>query len=388
MVRFQPDSWLEGLLRPLILATPSTGIYFEAMAPDWRFAFIAVCGVVLLLSRRAVPPLPFEHRQLTWGLVAVFYLWTFTIGNARYFLTGLVLAGPLLLMLWRRLPGTPSFRWMLLGIACFLQAQALVQTYLPNYWGLARWSHEPGLAIAESPLRHQPAVFVTGTAISYSILVPQFHPESRWTNLAGQQDIKPSMPEYRRLHQMLAGPLPKYAVMPIAGRLVTDAGQPEAIVRQLYNQLLAPQGLHLTSAACEVLPSPLGPGPRENLPGVKPALRGFWLCPLLYTPPQPQQQKQLELPQPVARAFYAVEQRCERFFPPGAGNERHFEGLWSRAYPSDMTLMVDGEDRVFFKYYQAINPTMIGTLAQIERGEFTISCDKIPGRYIPFWQTR
>lgn len=387
MVRFQPDSWLEGLLRPLILATPSSGIYFEAMAPDWRFAFIAACGAVLLLGRRSTSPLPFEQRQLMWGLVAVFYLWTFVIGNARYFMTGLVLAGPLLLMLWRRLPGTAGFRWMLLAIAGFLQFQALAQTYAPNYWGLARWAHEPGLALADSPVRHQPAVFITGTAISYSILVPQFHPQSRWSNLAGQQDIKPSMPEYVRLHRMLAGPLPKYAVMPIAPRFLADTGQPESIVRLLYNQLLAPQGLHLTVDACYVLPSPLGPGPRDTLPGDVPTPRGFWFCPLSYTPPQPQQQKQLELPAPVAKAFQAVEQRCARFFPPGAGNERHFEGLWSRAYPSDMTLMADGEGHVYFKYYQALNPTMLGTVDQLGRGDFSVPCEKIPGRYVPFWQS-
>jgi hypothetical protein len=387
MVRFQPDSWLEGLLRPLILATPNSAIYFEVMAPDWRFAFIAACGVVLLLSRRpSRSPLPFEHRQLLWGLVAVFYLWTFVVGNARYFMAGLVLAGPLLLMLWRQLPGTATFRWMLLAIAGFLQFQALAQTYIPNYWGLVRWAHEPGLAIADSPLRHQPAVFITGTAISYSILVPQFHPQSRWSNLAGQQDIKPPMPEYVRLHQMLAGPLPKYAVMPIAPRFIADAGQPEAIVRLLYNELLAPQGLRLTAAACYVLPSPLAPGQREVLPGEVPALRGFWFCPLSYTPPQPQQQKRLEPPASVAKAFQAVEQRCGRFFPPGAGNERHFEDLWSRRYPSDMTLMADSEGHVYFKYDQALNPTMLGTLNQLARGDFSVPCDKIPGRYVPFWK--
>lgn len=386
MVRFQPDGWLEGLLRPLVLATPNKGIYFEAMAPDWRFAFILACGAVLLLRRRSTDALPFEHRQLMWGLVAAFYLWTFVIGNGRYFMTGLVLAGPLLLMLWRRLPGTASFRWMLLAIAGFLQIQALAQTYSPNRWGLARWGHEPGLAIADSPLRREPAVFITVTAISYSILVPQFHRESRWSNVAGQRDIKPPMPEYARLQQMLAGPLPKYAVLPIATHFIADADQPEGIARLVFNDLLAPQGLRLTAEPCHVLPSPLVPGPRESAPDALKPLRGFWFCPLNYTPPQPQGQQHLEMPASVAEALSAVEQRCGRFFIPGAGIERYFEGLWSRSYPSDITLLANGEGTVYFKYYQALNPTVIGTIDQIRRGAFSIPCDKIPGRFVPFWQ--
>lgn len=377
-------------MRPFILASPDTGIYFEAMAPDWRFAFIAACSGVLLLRRRTTAPLPFEHRQMMWGLVVVFYLWAFAIGNGRYFIAGLVLAGPLLLMLWRRLPGTAAFRWMLLAIAGFLQFQALAQTYSPNYWGLVRWAHEPGLAVADSPLRRQPAVFITATAISYSILVPQFHRESRWSNVAGQQDIKPPMPEYARLHEMLAGPLPKFAVMPLVPQFIADAGQPEAIVRLVYNEQLAPQGLHLAAEPCHLLASPLGPVPRKTLPDTVSALRGFWFCPLSYTPPQPQplqQQKQLEMPASVEQAFQAVEQRCERFFPPGAGNERYFEGLWSRHYPTDIKLMAVGDGRVYFKYYRALNPTLLGTVEQIGRGDFSVPCDKIPGRYVPFWQT-
>lgn len=388
MVRFQPDSWLEGLLRPFILAAPNAGIYFEVLAPDWRFAFIAACGGVLLWRRRITSPLPFEHRQLMWGLVTVFYLWTFAIGNARYFMAGLVLAGPLLLMLWRRLPGTAGFHWMLLAIAGLLQLQALTQTYLPNSWGMARWAHEPGLAIADSPLRRQPAVFITTTAISYSILVPQFHRESRWSNVAGQQDIKPSMPEYARLHQMLAGPLPKFAVMPVDPQLIADTDQPAALVRMVYNEQLASQGLHLTAEPCHLLASPLGPGPFKTVPGAMPTLRGFWFCPLSYMPPQSQQHELLEMPPAVAQAFHAVEQRCERFFPPGSGNERRSGGLWSRHYPSDMKLMAVSDGRVYFKYFRALNPTLLGTVDQIARGDFSVPCDNIPGRPVPFWQAK
>ena len=39
MIRFEPDTWFDGALRPLLLGDPSAGLYYEEGAPDWRFAF-------------------------------------------------------------------------------------------------------------------------------------------------------------------------------------------------------------------------------------------------------------------------------------------------------------------------------------------------------------
>ena len=216
MLRFLPDDWLEGLLRPFVMIDPRAGIYFEETAPDWRFAIFIAFMTVALATRRGRRTIDYEQGQLSLALLVLLYVWTFTIGNGRYFMTGLLLVGPLLVAAWRRLPGTSIFRWVLLFGAMSLQAAVIESDYARNKWGLTRWIQGPGIDIEDEPIRHQPATFITSTAISYSILVPRFHPASRWANVVGQVDIKPSMREYPRLLELLSSPLPMYLVVPIS----------------------------------------------------------------------------------------------------------------------------------------------------------------------------
>jgi hypothetical protein len=387
MLRFQPDGWLEGLLRPFLMMEPGAGVYFEEMAPDWRFAAVAAFFVVALVAHRGRLALGFGQRQLLLGWLAVFYLWTFAIGNGRYFMAGLLLAGPMLVLAWRQLPGTAWFRGALLILAAGLQLQALMQTYTPNNWGLIRWAQGDALDIQDSPIRHQPAVFVSTTAISYSILVPRFHRDARWTNVSGQQDIRPGMPEYERLHRLLAGPLPRFAVMPVATSFAEPDGQPQALVKRIYADLLAPQGLRPTDEACHVLRSGLAPGPRD-MPMPEGSLRGFWFCPLAYTPPSSADAPPPRaVPADIAAAFDAVERHCPRFFPPGHGKTRVADDTVSRHYDTDTRLLADYTGNVYFKYYRALNPTRIGSVNDIASGRFGIPCDKLPGRHVPAWQT-
>lgn len=391
MLRFQPDSWIEGLLRPLIMMEPKAAIYFEVEAADMRFALFIAFLTIAALARRVRNQLGFEQRQLILAMTVVLYVWTFVIGNGRYFMTGLVLIGPLLVVSWRLLPGTASFRWLALAGAALLQCAVIAQTYAPNKWGFARWQHGPAIDLPDSPLRREPAVFITSSAISYSILVPSFHPQSRWTNLLGQRDLTPSMREYRPLVELLSSPLPKYAVMPfVAGSRAGPDQQPGSDIRKSYKELLEPYGLSLNLAAtCAVLRSKVVAGPPES-DAMPSRVRGFWLCPLLYSDDDRKAQVSAMaapiLTPAVAEAFHMIEQRCPRFFPPGDSNDRKSDELQARNYGSDTRLMVDTHDAVYLKYYRAINPIYIGVVDKVRQGEFELTCDKMPGRYQMPWQ--
>ena len=84
--------------------------------------------------------------------------------------------------------------------------------------------------------------------------------------------------------------------------------------------------------------------------------------------------------------FQAIEQRCPRFFPPGGGVTREFDGMASRWYPGmDTLISVRGPDLVSYKYYRALNHRSIGSVADIREGKFSIECDKPPGRYRMPW---
>jgi hypothetical protein len=66
-------------------------------------------------------------------------------------------------------------------------------THEPSVCALRPWGLEQGLALSFNQSAQQPAVFVTLGSISHSILVPQIHSLSRWTNLGGKQDLMPGV---------------------------------------------------------------------------------------------------------------------------------------------------------------------------------------------------
>jgi hypothetical protein len=393
MERFTPDVFLEWLLRPLLMADPSAFLYVEFTAPDLRPAFL----LALTLIGLAFGSLRARLTAETWRLMIAFwlslYLWTFVSGNGRYFLSALVLLGPLLVLAWRGWPGTNSFRWSTLLLLGGLQAAALASTYQSNVWGRVDWAGGPAIDIEDGAVRHRPAAFIVAGGNAYSMLVPRFHPESRWMKIVGQHDMSPAAREYASAVEVLSGPLPRLLVIPLSAGFSDRNDQPGLELRLLLGQSLSNFGLTLTGEPCSILRSAL---PRATVasavvirPGEVPKepVRGFWFCPMVYSdagrlaamakPPSASQWSDV---------FAAIEQRCPRFFPPGGGVTREFEDMASRWYPSmDTLISVRGPDLVSYKYYRSLNPRSIGSVADIRAGRFAIQCDKPPGRYRMPW---
>ena len=393
MDRFTPDVFLEWLLRPFLMADPSAFLYVEFMAPDLRPAVVIVMLLVGAIFGSLKRRLTAETWRLLMAFWLTFYLWTFVIGNGRYFLSALLLLGPLIMLAWRGLPGTKPFRWATLVLIGGLQAAALASTYKPDVWGRADWVSGPGIDIEEAALRHRPAVFIMASVNAYSILVPRFHPNSRWAQLIGQRDISPVAHEYAAVVQLLSSALPKLLVIPIPGGWSNKDNQPDVELRKLLSQSLSTYGLALTGQPCTVLRSTL---PRVSAgmavtsqPGTvsKEPERGFWFCPMSYS--DADRVAAIAKPPPASQwsdVFEAIEQRCPRFFPPGGGVTREFDGTASRWYPGmDTLISVWGPGEVTYKYFRALNHRSIGSVADIRAGKFDLQCDKPPGRYRMPW---
>lgn len=387
MLRFLPDGWLEGLLRPFLLLDPVAGLYAELAAPDWRFALLITCLLVVLAARRGRLPLAVPQKIALLSLAVMFYMWTFAIGNARYFVAGLLLVGPLLMMGWRLLPGTLAFRSLMLVGILALQGFAVQLNYVANAWGVVPWRGGQGPIVQASPLREHPAIFLTLSVMSYSILVPHFHPKSRWANIAGQRDITPAAPEYPRLQALLKSPLPKYVVVPAVPQYLSKERLPIGPMRDFLAQSLAVHGLALSGAACTLLRSDVSAG---SLGGTEDsgAHRGFWFCPVQVVAVGASSDDRVEKrAHEFSDVFERVERRCPRFFPPGDGVENQVDGLWMRRYPTaDTRLYIDSQGQVLFKYFRSVNPSLIGDVNAVRQDRFTITCNKLPGRYQLPWQ--
>lgn len=378
MLRFQPDGWVEGLLRPFILADPVGGVYFELIAPDLRFALLALLVPLALVSRRMRTRLSGDAWRSVVALLVMFYFWTFTTGNGRYFMAGLLLSGPVLVLLMDRLSSTMGLRVSLIAGALVLQIFMVQQHFGPGNWAWAFWRQGPGQLLAERP-KLPPAVFITITRPTFSILVPQFHPDSRWVN---QNSLMPGMPEYENFRQALAEGLPAYVVVPAA-----DGTSPSAQTAKDFGPMVAeslgPHGLRASMDDCRFLRSrvtiraPVGMD-ASNAPPL-----AFWLCPVMQYAALPVAARELLW----ADVFEHVERRCPRFFPPGHGRQSESSDFVMRDYfAAETQLYVYESGLVAYRYTRALNATVLGNIEQVRRGEFAIACDKLPGRYVYPWQ--
>jgi len=397
MLRFKPDGWLEGLLRPVLMVDPVGGLYFEVPSPDWRFAVLAVLMLVFGVTAR-VPPLrplrprmPPQHAVTALGLLVTFYVWTFASGNGRYFTWGLLLVGPLLVMAVFMLPLSRGRRWVVLALALLLQCTALYFSHIPNPLSTVQMTKSAS-PLQASPLRDKPAVFLTVALQSYSVLVPMFHPQSRWAHIAGQYNLLPGTTEWPRLQALLQSPLPMYVVVAAGPGAVDAQGMLAGPRARRVQGVLSHHGLVLSGTGCQMMVSAL------SNPGFivsKDALgqQGFWACAVERESGHALSQVPAGAAteaQPVsaqAQALDAVEQRCPRFVPPGGGRGSLLPGVHDREYPaSDVRLWVDRYGTVSFYYFGAADATTLGTVDDVRAGRFSLPCDKLPGRYVPFWQ--
>ena len=387
MERFRPDSWLAALLRPLLLADPEAYLYVEMSAPDGRFAFLLALLVVALCMRRGRLGLTSVQSRGLLALAAVFYLWVFVSGNGRYFFPGLILVGPLIVVVASRIPSSTTFRMLLLVMCAVLQSLVVADFYRGNLWGVARWYEGTAVPLASSPIRFTPAVFLKISGNSYSALVPYFHPESRWAMLGGHFKILPGSVQDAELQRMLTSPLPRYAMAVKDGDVADERDQPREDIRQFMSAVLKPFQLALSNGDCLIVPATNSAKQRVDRTWVG-GVEGFWFCPVsklasgAATAATP-----TIVPSDRLTIFEVFERSCPRFFSPGGGLDSHHDGVSRRLYSgTDIRIQVASDDTVYYQYFRSPNFTLVGKAELIRRGDLTVPCNRLVGRYQPPWE--
>jgi hypothetical protein len=389
MVRFQPDTWQEALLRPIAMAAPDASVYVEIMAPDFRFAFalalLVALAVLFLRGRRGIT----GQRPvlvLAGATALAFVPWTATTANGRYFMAGLLIIGPVCVGLARMLPMTRGFRLTLVAGMVAIQAFAVQQSAPWQVWGLADWTEAPYFSIdIPAELREQPATFVTMSAISYSLVAPQFHPKSRWMNLHQAPAPGRGLSDSRRTEAFIAakegGPL--LLLIPVVPGAQRDDGLPNHEVSVALDNQLAAYRLGLAQPqSCRFLASrglATTALRAEDIENPRHALRfGFWLCELARLgPATPQEQPQPGL---YASVFRMLEVQCPRFFVGHAGTLPVPGGEMRSYLQAEMKAYVLHSGEVYYKYYRALNPVQVGNIQDVLAGKAKVDCGRIRGR--------
>ena len=383
MIRFEPDTLRDALMRPIAMAAPDNGVYAEIPAPDLRFVAILLLLVVVLLARgRRRPQVTPLNAMLVW-LVAAFVVWLSTTGNGRYFMPALLLAGPICIALAARLPGTPIFRAAAATGILALQGWTIVDNNPWGWWGYAVWNDPPFFDTrVDERARTEPATYVTIANISYSLILHKFAPESRFVNVTTLPDASDPGPESRRMRQLLEAS-PRIKLLVPTHFKYMDGLLPSAELQTEINDRLSGQRLKLTLPLdCRMLPSRgLAGTADKHLNSFKAetiAKFGFWICALDYPAPAPAPGRRPD--REVEMLFEAVERQCPRFFSPGTQGGARIDNAWVRMYPhADIRLYVTDEGIVWYKYWRALNMERLGTADEIRAGR-KLDCQQIRGR--------
>lgn len=389
MIRFEPDTWRDALLRPIAMAAPDGGVYIEIMAPDPRFALVlALVGVHALFwlcRRRSGGPL-WPTGVLLLAIAAAFYPWLKNTGNGRYFLAFLLAVGPLCIALIYLLPVTRGFRFALAGCLVATQAFIVNDSDPVRFWALSQWGEEPYFQVSvPDDLVREPATYVTLSSISYSLVAPLFHASSSWIHIPSAPGDRHETLPGRRVHGLLTSPKPLNLLVPTIPEHATPEGLPGELVIQTLAPVLALHRLSFTDVGrCRLLRSEgLAATPahlNRVLADKRYELAGFWLCPLRYQATQVPP----ESGRPATRfdaVFEKVETLCPRFFRPGEAVSKPVKGGEMRNYSeSDMKVYVMDDGAVMYKYSRAFSDERIGTVDDVMSGKATVDCSKIRGR--------
>ena len=383
MIRFEPDTWVDALMRPFAMAAPDANVYVEISAPDVRFAVLVLLAITALVAWRRLGP----NRKSVLALLSFTALsmwpWLGTSGNGRYYIPMLLAAGPLCVGLIYLLPLTRSFRVFLALLVLGLQIFVIAQNPPAGAWAWLAWKDAPYFQVDVPSYKGEKSVtYVTISSISYSLIAPQFPASSRWINLSsGRTTLRDAA--WRQ--QFLAGSDSLTLMAPATSKKMTVDRQPTEEVKKALDTLLAKQRLALIPGKqCEFLPSKglIGIAIRNGHhdAAINPDHFGFWLCPLRYPIDQPVAAKSASFLKAEA-VFERVELLCPRFFLPGNGETQVISGGALRQYSeSDTKLYVLNDGNVMYKFWRALNPVSIGTVDDVMSGKATVNCNKIRGR--------
>lgn len=388
MIRFMPDTWRDAIWRPISMAAPEQNVYAEIAAPDFRFLFVtvllAIWCMLFFLKKRGLPRGVLVLCAL---MLAAFAIWLYTSGNGRYFVPFLLLVGPLCMALLYWLPLSKSIKASFAVLMLVVQGFVVTTSNPFGTWGFVAWDNSPYFELADKPeLTNEPHTFVTITSISYSLIAPQFHRESRWINLAHLPGTNESMVINREKQSFIEQSKDLKLLAPVVPGHSDENGLPTMNSVIALNESLGNHGLTIESAseACEFWQSNgmarFNYGKSESLEPKLKLSSGFWVCNLVIKESTQTKAVELSVDSAVIQVFRQIEKVCPRFFPSQQGVIFKYNDGYTKSYgSSDMKLFVMPFG-VFYKYYRALNPEKIGTQDEVLSPQFSMDCNKLRAR--------
>lgn len=391
--RYMPVDLWDALLRPVWMMSPETTVYVDFHAPDARFFFfflllivaLSTIAVQLMFSgpERVGGRLLAQSRlvAVSAGLVSAWVAWLLTSGNGRYLIPWFLLVGPILVALVWMIFVHARFRFyaltLLFATQTYFVYAASQLRYDPQPWSESGAWYE---ILLPPTLASRPAIYFSMGLESGSIVFPSMHPGSSFISGGGLRMLTTDAPDWSRVKARLDHDpgRPSFLIFIVERGKLTDARhvRPE---RREIDAMVSGIGMRSRSEACEdiwvdgytrgisLLPSVAGGGLRLLR---RPTL--IVACPI---EPTAERDSTIEKARADASALLdRVSQRCPMLFP-DPQPFTFFDGVrWIRYFAATDTALWVADNEVNFIRHNSYGNNLLGSLKQIEQGEFSLDC--------------
>src|SRR4051812_6519394 len=379
MIRFQPDTLLQALLRYFDMVAPDANVYVEIPAPDIRFAAIALLAVAALLLWRRLGP----GRNATLAMLVLLFvstaIWLGTSGNGRYFMALLVCAGPLAIALVALLPVTRAARAAMALLLVAGQAFVLWQQPPFDTWTVMHWEKGSYFEAKLGPAETQgpPTTYASLSLLTYSLIAPQFPERSRWINLYTSPNNAADQARSDAFLRRAASEGPVKLIAPgIMAESLPD-GRPTAAAIDAMNKSVQRRNLRV-SGDCGFFEAPgllaITERARRLAAGEEIPKLGFWTCPVAYEASLAQATPPDTPPPQVQQVLAKLGELCPRFFPPDEHHLLRSGAGWLRVYSSQTRAYVLDNGDAWYQFWRALNPVRLGTAPDLLQGAVTLDC--------------
>jgi hypothetical protein len=359
------------------MAVLGSSLYSEILAPDIRFAVLALAALAvaaLVAVRWAAPARAL--RAADWRCFAFFAggtaLWLATTANARYGLALLLLAGVCLVRVVERLLPAGMAR-VALVVALAVQVGMTASASPPRWFLADAWSrHWLRFDVPERALR-EPALYLTIEALPMASVAPFVHPASSFVNVRGTFSIPPDSPTLAELLVRHRG-----RVRALGRNLELVNGRPSERVVNRYNITLLRVGFRLDTDDCFAIPwkpdsdDPISraanwlsqtPPTNETLSVVSCALR-----------PAARDPARAEKERHFSALFDRIEKACPRIFRGQTAVTEPLGTGWSRNYAGLDALLEENGEKVTLNRYRVGAYIDLGKTADWEQGKVPAVC--------------
>jgi hypothetical protein len=294
--------------------------------------------------------------------------------------------GPLIAALLARLPISRSVMASIAVGSLALQALAMKTAWAPDQWALARWKDSYFDLRVPSPLSAAPATFITASGISFSLIAPKFHPRSSWISISEARQTDGGLAN-ERIARLISKNEQTWVIGPRLNAQFKGNGEPQPQAAKTIDAMMGPYGLRLSDPLqCDFLESKNLPKVADDPESPHPKLlQGFTICRLTRTERTRGRETPAdnELQTRAQEVIGKLEAVCPKFFP-SSGNKMVVRSSedYRRSYAmADVNVVVRDDGLVYYKYFRALNPVVIGNAVKILRPDFSMSCDRLQGRY-------